>query len=130
MIDWPGVKDSERVVRNAALFALGQFAEHLQPEISQYHSNLMPVLVQFMDEAILSLQARPQEKTGVTKIFYALETFCEHLGEDLIVYLPTLMEKLFYAITTTNVRIAGGVVNPLLTALYKFWVILPPKCIR
>lgn len=101
-----GVNDLERVVRNSALFALGQFAEHLQPDISKFHSKLVPVLIQFMDAAIISIQTRPQEKTGMTKIFYALETFCEHLGSDLILYLPTLMEKLFCAITTTNVRMS------------------------
>ena len=98
-----GVSDTERVVRNSALFALGQFAEHLQPDISEFHGNLVPVLIQFMDNAIVAMETRPQEKTGMTKIFYALETFCENLGSELLIYLPTLMDKLFFAVTSTNV---------------------------
>ena len=78
---------------------------HFQPDISKYHSNLVPILIQFMDVAINALQAHPQEKTGVTKIFYALETFCEHLESGLVPYLPTLMDKLFSAIFTTNVGV-------------------------
>ena len=30
MIIFPGIKDDHRNVRNSALFAIGQFAEHLQ----------------------------------------------------------------------------------------------------
>ena len=51
----------------------------------------------------MSFQATSQEKSGITKIFYALETFCEHLGRELAPYLPNLMEKLFNAVNSTNV---------------------------
>ena len=79
------------------------FFFNFQPDISTYHSNLVPVLIEFMERAITSLQTHPQEKTGITKIFYALETFCEHLGTGLVPYLSTLMEKLFCAISMSTV---------------------------
>lgn len=97
-----GVKDSERLVRNSALFAIGQFSEHLQPDVSRFHGELFPLLLQFLDNAIASFTTQSSQKSGITKIFYALETFCEHLGPGLAPYLPSLMEKLFTAITTTN----------------------------
>ncbi len=60
------------------------------------------MLLQFLDSAIAAFRSGSHEKSGITKIFYALETFCEHLGQGLAPYLTSLMEKLFTAITTTN----------------------------
>lgn len=39
-----------QLVRNSALFALGQFAEHLQPDISKYHAELLPVLFDYLTQ--------------------------------------------------------------------------------
>ena len=137
-----GLNDSELAVRNAALFALGQFSEHLQvgysvgwreqgkykkndwcqyfsfsfslplslslslslslflslsltlslslslfhshshsslhqPEISQFSGKLLPCLFQFLDSVLVSGMAT---NGTVTRTFYAMETFCEHLG--------------------------------------------------
>ncbi|XP_063063252.1 importin-4 isoform X2 [Engraulis encrasicolus] len=82
------LSDSNQVVRSAGLFALGQFSEHLQPEVSKYHAELMPLLMAYM----ASLN---QAKVGhVTKAFYALENFVENLGDEIRLYLPTLMETM------------------------------------
>lgn len=93
---------SEQVVRSAALFALGQFAEHLQvglntkrpsrglsvkiqlgplclfvcpqPEVNKYCGELMPLLLGY-------LSSLNEAKVGhLTKAFYALENFLENLG--------------------------------------------------
>uniref|UniRef100_I3KB44 Importin 4 n=1 Tax=Oreochromis niloticus TaxID=8128 RepID=I3KB44_ORENI len=67
------LSDSSEVVRSAGLFALGQFSEHLQPEVSTYCSELMPLLLGY-------LSSLNQAKIGhVTKAFYALENFMENL---------------------------------------------------
>lgn len=87
-----GMQDSNPIVRNAALFTLGQLSEHLQPDITQFSSELLPALFQFLEQA---LSTSGCDKTSLTKTFYALETFCEHLGTQLLPYLPGLMEKLF-----------------------------------
>merc|ERR1712020_41973 len=39
-------------VRNAALYALGQFSEFLQPEISDYAGEILPVLFSYLDTTI------------------------------------------------------------------------------
>uniref|UniRef100_A0A3Q2P7D8 Importin 4 n=1 Tax=Fundulus heteroclitus TaxID=8078 RepID=A0A3Q2P7D8_FUNHE len=84
--------DSDRVVRSAALFALGQFSEHLQPEVSKYCAELMPLLLGY-------LSSLNEAKIGhVTKAFYALENFMENLGSDIEPYLPTLMETMLSAL--------------------------------
>ncbi|XP_059474979.1 importin-4-like [Neocloeon triangulifer] len=89
-----GITDQSTVVRNAALFALGQYSEYLQPEITKYAPLLMPILFTYLEQLCVSLQSSGKEPAGVDRMFYALETFCEQLNDDLIPYLPTLMERL------------------------------------
>ncbi|KAF6722930.1 Importin-4 [Oryzias melastigma] len=90
------LSDSSQVVRSAALFALGQFSEHLQPEVSKYCSELMPLLLGY-------LSSLNEEKVGhVTRAFYALENFMENLGADIEPYLPTLMETMLSTLNNTN----------------------------
>ncbi|KAG7526937.1 importin-4 isoform X1 [Solea senegalensis] len=90
------LSDSNQVVRCAGLFALGQFSEHLQPEVSKYCSELMPLLLGY-------LSSLNHAKVGhVTKAFYALENFMENLGSDIEPYLPTLMETMLSALNNTD----------------------------
>uniref|UniRef100_A0A3P8VI81 Importin 4 n=1 Tax=Cynoglossus semilaevis TaxID=244447 RepID=A0A3P8VI81_CYNSE len=90
------LSDSNQVVRCAGLFALGQFSEHLQPEVSKYCSELMPLLLGY-------LSSLNDAKVGhITKAFYALENFMENLGSDIEPYLPTLMETMFSALNNTE----------------------------
>ncbi|XP_072234356.1 importin-4 [Leuresthes tenuis] len=90
------LSDSNQVVRSAALFALGQFSEHLQPEVSKYCAELMPLLLGY-------LSSLNEAKVGhVTKAFYALENFMENLGADIEPYLPTLMETMLSALNNAE----------------------------
>ncbi|KAK9877960.1 hypothetical protein WA026_020178 [Henosepilachna vigintioctopunctata] len=89
------LRNPNNMVRNAAFFALGQFAEHLQPEISQYASELLPVLFDYLNQIYIQMEKEKIEPNSLDKLFYALETFCENLDEELMPYLPVLMEKLF-----------------------------------
>ncbi|KAK0087613.1 hypothetical protein PV325_000560 [Microctonus aethiopoides] len=90
-----GITDASPLVRNAALFALGQFSEYLQPEISQYSQELLPVLFEYLGQMCIHLKQEKREPPSVDRMFYALETFCENLNDGLLPYLPTLMERLF-----------------------------------
>ncbi|XP_029003139.1 importin-4 isoform X2 [Betta splendens] len=90
------LSDSNQVVRSAGLFALGQFSEHLQPEVSKFCGELMPLLLEYLSS--LS-QAKPGH---VTKAFYALENFMENLGSDIEPYLPTLMETMLSALNNAE----------------------------
>ncbi|XP_061614614.1 importin-4 [Phyllopteryx taeniolatus] len=90
------LSDGNQVVRSAALFALGQFSEHLQPEVSKHCEELMPLLLGY-------LSSLNQAKVGhVTKAFYALENFMENLGADIEPYLPTLMDTMLSALNGTD----------------------------
>ncbi|XP_061877220.1 importin-4 [Entelurus aequoreus] len=90
------LSDNNQVVRSAALFALGQFSEHLQPEVSKYCEELMPLLLGY-------LSSLNQAKVGhVTKAFYALENFLENLGAEIEPYLPTLMDTMLSALNSSD----------------------------
>lgn len=90
-----GITDPNPVVRNAALFALGQFSEYLQPDISRYSSELLPILFEYLGHICTFIKQEKKEPPSVDRMFYALEMFCENLSESLLPYLPTLMERLF-----------------------------------
>ncbi|XP_029160680.1 importin-4-like [Nylanderia fulva] len=102
-----GIADPSAIVRNAALYALGQFSEHLQPEISQYSSELLPVLFDYLNQVCLYIKQEKKEPHAVGRMFYALEMFCENLHESILPYLPKLMERLLNILnsdTSPNVK--------------------------
>lgn len=88
-----GITDSNSMVRNAALFALGQFSEHLQPEISQYANEILPLLFGFLDSVCAQIAQTGKEPKHIDRLFYAMETFCENLENELVQHLPMLMER-------------------------------------
>ncbi|XP_071959189.1 importin-4-like [Antedon mediterranea] len=94
-----GMEDGSQVVHNAALFALGQFSEHLQPDISKYHSHILPLLFRYLG---LASETADKDPAGITRTYYALEMFCENLGDELLPYLPALMEKLLHNLQTST----------------------------
>lgn len=48
-----------------------------QPEITSFASGLLPLLFQYLGKASQEAEKNPK---GLTKSYYALETFCENLG--------------------------------------------------
>ncbi|XP_014323089.1 importin-4 isoform X4 [Myotis lucifugus] len=81
-----GLEDPSQVVRNAALFALGQFSENLQPQISSYSREVMPLLLAYLKSV------PPGHTHHLARACYALENFVENLGPKVQPYLPELME--------------------------------------
>lgn len=45
------LRDPEQMVRGAAAFALGQFAEHLQPEIVSHYESVLPCILNALEDA-------------------------------------------------------------------------------
>ncbi|KAJ7313159.1 hypothetical protein JRQ81_004432 [Phrynocephalus forsythii] len=68
--------DESQVVRNAALFALGQFSENLQPDIARYSDDIMPLLLRYLEGIQVA------HTSHMAKAYYALENFVENLGEN------------------------------------------------
>lgn len=94
------ITDENHVVRNAALYALGQFSEHLQPDISGYSESVLPLLLEYLS------RVDPSHTAHLTKAYYALENFVENLGCKIEPYLPTLMERILSSLSSSdNVRL-------------------------
>lgn len=49
-----------KAVRGAASFALGQFAEHLQPEISEHYERVLPCIFAVLSDAVPDVQVSIQ----------------------------------------------------------------------
>nr|XP_014336661.1 PREDICTED: importin-4 isoform X1 [Bos mutus] len=94
------LEDPSQVVRNAALFALGQFSENLQPHISSYSGDVMPLLLSY-------LKSVPPGRTHhLAKACYALENFVENLATaaqaSMLPYFPTIMAHLREFLLTSH----------------------------
>ncbi|XP_074090906.1 importin-4 [Macrotis lagotis] len=83
-----GLSDPFQVVRNAALFAMGQFSDNLQPNISSYSGEVMPLLLSYLQSV------PPGHTRHLAKACYALENFVENLGQEVEPYLQELMERM------------------------------------
>jgi HEAT repeat protein len=61
------LRDPEQMVRGAASFALGQFAEHLQPEIVSHYGSVLPCILNALEDA------SDEVKVNITKasMYYA-----------------------------------------------------------
>lgn len=97
-----GITDPNAPVRNGALFALGQFSEHLQPDISKYADEVLPLLFEFLHQLVAQIRSSGEEPKHFDRMFYALETYCENLDDAIVPHLPVLMERLFETLSPTN----------------------------
>lgn len=97
-----GITDQNPVIRNSSLFALGQFSEHLQPEISQFSEEILPILFDYLQMLSNQIRTGGKEPQHIDRVFYAVETFCENLEDALVPHLPILMERLFDCLVPTN----------------------------
>ena len=88
-----GIRDPAPMVRNAALYMLGQFSEFIQPEVSNHAPEILPVLLDHLDHSFQQLKPGEKESSTLSRIFYALETFCENLEEKLVPHLELIMTK-------------------------------------
>jgi hypothetical protein len=52
------LRDPEGEVRGAAAFALGQFSEHLQPDITHHHQQVLPGVFRLLQDPNTEVQER------------------------------------------------------------------------
>ncbi|KAH8408115.1 hypothetical protein KR222_008983, partial [Zaprionus bogoriensis] len=97
-----GIADSASNVRIASFFALGQFSEYLQPEISKFAPQILPVLFEFLHQLVAELKMGNPEPKHTDRMFYALETYCQNLEENIVPHLPLLMDRLFDTMDPQN----------------------------
>ncbi|BDA47413.1 Importin-4 [Coccomyxa sp. Obi] len=80
-----GARDSEAKVRGQAMFALGELAGNCQPEMSAHAREALPCVFAAMAEDNPTLQQQA---------CYALDSFCEHLEEEITEFLEPLLARL------------------------------------
>ncbi|XP_052844882.1 importin-4 isoform X1 [Drosophila gunungcola] len=97
-----GITDATMSVRVSAFFALGQFAEYLQPAISKFASQILPVLFEYLSQLVVELKMGQPEPKHMERMFYALEAFCENLQDDIVQHLPVLMDRLLEILDPQN----------------------------
>lgn len=85
------VQDDTPLVRAAACVALTQFADYLQPDITEYHKIVITSLFFALEKG--------GTETVRKKSCIALEVFCENLGPQISTYTEPLMQKLLGIIT-------------------------------
>ena len=91
-----GLADNEVKVREVACFALGQFAEHCQPNILKYSEGILPALYPLLHDPNITVQ--------VTSC-YVLEQFCERLEpKNIRSSLDALVQKLVQLLSTSQRR--------------------------
>jgi hypothetical protein len=79
------MSDIDPKVRKVACLTLGQFSEHLQPEILEHHEKIVPLIFQAMNENNQQIQERS---------CYALVAFVEGLEEQFLPYIEPLLNRL------------------------------------
>uniref|UniRef100_H2ZPS2 Importin N-terminal domain-containing protein n=1 Tax=Ciona savignyi TaxID=51511 RepID=H2ZPS2_CIOSA len=92
-----GAVDEHPKVRNAAMFALGQFSEYLTPDLNQFASEVMPIMF-----GVLQQLHQGPSSSSMTKAYYALENFVESLEMGILPYLDQLMGHLLSHLKTTT----------------------------
>jgi hypothetical protein len=89
-----GVKDPQSKVRGAGIFAVGQLAEHCQPEVGQQAREILPAVFAVVNDPDPEVQDQAN---------YALQSFCETLGKIIapwnvnnLMRSPNLIYPVFY----------------------------------
>ncbi len=113
---WPviegGLQDPEVIVRKAACIALGCLCEWLSEECATRHASIVPVgrynqevFDADRDQILFNLIVDPStQKNACT----CLDSYLEILGDDVVIYLTLLMERLL-------VLLEGGAVPVKIT---------------
>lgn len=78
-------------VKVAALATMAQFAEHLRPEVLEYHARIIP--------AIFALLSGPDPEFQ-SKACVVFEVFASNMGQEVLPYAPQIMDCLLRIITS------------------------------
>ncbi|EKX50352.1 hypothetical protein GUITHDRAFT_104162 [Guillardia theta CCMP2712] len=103
-----GLGDQEKVVKEHACWALVQCAEFCQPEIMEHYEQVLPGIFRTLQE-----EAAPNVRRGA---MFALDAFCENLGEELEPYLEELMRKMLELLHGDSLEIRELAISAIASA--------------
>jgi hypothetical protein len=81
------LRDPEQMVRGAASFALGQFAEHLQPEILSHYESVLPCILNAIEDASDEVKVNIR----IPSSYYA-----NHILHDTCINSTLLLHMIFF----------------------------------
>src|SRR5262249_25958567 len=80
---------------------------YLQPDIIDYYKDVLPSIFNMLND--------PTEKVRMGSC-YALEAFCEYLGDEIIPYLEPLMTKMVQLLQVNNKEIQELAISAISSA--------------
>lgn len=115
--------DPSFLVRQAACLAIGQCADNLQPEIIEYSNVVVPALLQgvvysmhYTNVVITLVGLRDPMESVVLRCCYALEAFCESMGDKIVPYLAAFMEHMGEVMRTKGIETQEVAVSAISSA--------------
>ena len=82
------LQDPDRSVRQEAFFALSEMSQFLQPDICQYHDEVVPFILSTIQGLRQASAAGQPDDKSLEAVVFALDCFCENLTHEQIA--PTL----------------------------------------
>ena len=82
------LQDPDRSVRQEAFFALSEMSQFLQPDICQYHDEVVPFILSTIQALRQASAAGQPDDKSLEAVVFALDCFCENLTHEQIA--PTL----------------------------------------
>ena len=71
----------------------------LQPDISKFSAELLPILFDYLSQATQHIDKDPK---GVIKTYYAVEMFVENLGKDRSIYICEYLKNVLQSRTLVH----------------------------
>jgi hypothetical protein len=102
-----GMSDADKKVRASACSALSQLSEHLQPEIFDHHSIIIPNIFGRLDDPAESLEVKQ-------RLICTLDSFCTELPQETIShYLEEIMKRLATLISVHDQKLQQAVIQAI-----------------
>lgn len=106
-----GLHDPRESVAEGAAIAIGYCAEHLRPDIIDWHAEILPSLI-----AALATE----NKVVRRRVLFALDAFIEACDDELVPYLEALLKSVVGLVLHSNdkesIRTALGTLNTIIEA--------------
>ncbi|XP_022173439.1 importin-4-like [Myzus persicae] len=85
-----GLNSSNETVKSAAMYALGEVSQYVQPQVSTYAAEILPELMKMFKEKLIIEYTKPECSSEVRMIFFALDKFIDSMESGVDEYLPEM----------------------------------------
>ncbi|VVC26841.1 Armadillo-type fold,Armadillo-like helical,Importin-beta, N-terminal domain [Cinara cedri] len=86
-----GLNSSNETVKSAAMYALGEVSQYVQPTVSIYASEILPELLKMFKDKLLLEYTKPECSSEVRMIFYALDKFIDSMEGGIEEFLAEMV---------------------------------------